>query len=99
MPRERRGLRGDSLLEVTVGDDGEDAVINDRVSWAVELFGKASLCDGHTNAVREPLAEWASGRFDAGGQAELWVPRGERAPLAERAEVIKGQAVAGEMNE
>jgi hypothetical protein len=27
------------------------------------------------------------------------MPRGERAPLAERAEVIKGQAVAGEMNE
>ena len=99
MSRERRGFRGDPLLKVTVGDDREDAVVNDGVPWAVELFGEAALCDGHTDAVREPLAEWAGGGFDAGGEAELWVPRRERAPLAERPEVIKGQAVPGEMDE
>ena len=77
VPRERRGLRGDPLLKIAIRDDGEDAVVNDGVSWAVELLGEAALCDRHTNAVREPLAEWAGGGLDAGGQAELWVPRGQ----------------------
>ena len=99
MPRKRCGLSGDPLLQVTVGDDGEDAVVNDRVPWAVELLGEAALCDCHTNAVGEPLAEWAGGGLNAGGQAELWVPWRERTPLAEGLEVVKGQAVTGEMNE
>ena len=77
MPRERRGLRGDPLLKIAIRDDGEDAVVNDGVSWAVELLGEAALCDRHTNAVREPLAEWAGGGLDAGGQTKLWVPRGQ----------------------
>ena len=99
MPRERRGLRGDPLLQVAVRDDGEDTVVNHRVPWAVELCGEAALCDRHTNAVGEPLAERASGGLNAGGQAELWMPWCERAPLAERLEVVEGQAVAGEMDE
>ena len=77
VPRERRGLRGDPLLQVAVGDDGEDTVINHRVSWAVELFGEAALCDRHADAVGESLAERAGGGLNAGGQAELWVPRCE----------------------
>ena len=77
VPRERRGLRGDPLLKIAIRDDGEDAMVNDGVSWAVELLGEAALCDRHTNAVREPLAEWAGGGLDAGGQTKLWVPRGQ----------------------
>ena len=36
---ERRGLGGDPLLQVTVGDDREDAMIDDGVPWLVELSG------------------------------------------------------------
>ena len=75
--RERRRFGGDPLLQVAVRDDGEDTVINHRVPWSVELFGEAALCDRHAYAVSESLAERAGGGLDAGGQAELWVPRRE----------------------
>ncbi len=73
VPRERCGLGGDPLLKIAIRDDGEDAMVNNGVPWAIELFGEAALCDRHTNAVREPLAEWPGGGLNAGGQAELRV--------------------------
>ena len=97
--RERRGFGGDPLLQVAVRDDGEDAVVNDVVPWAVELFGEATFRNRHANAVGEPLTERAGGGFNACGEAELWVTRGERAPLAECLEVVERQAISGEMNQ
>ena len=74
MPRERCRLGGNPLLQVAVGDDGEDAVINDGVPWAVELFSESALRNRHADTIREALAEWAGGCFNASGQSELWVP-------------------------
>ncbi len=96
---ERAGLVGDALLDVTVGGDAPDVVPERRVG-AVRLgVEQAALAAGrhrHADRVAEALAERPGGGLHARGVAVLRVARGERAPLAQRLEVVQRQRVAGE---
>ena len=83
MAGERCRLGGDSLLQVAVGDDREDAVVDHRVSRSVELCGEAPLGDRRADAVRKPLAERTGGRLHAGRESELRMAWRARSPLSE----------------
>ena len=94
MAGQRGRLVGDALLEAAVAGDHVGVVVADlgRVLGAQPPFG-----DAHAHPVGHPLAEGAGGHLDAGGVVVLGVARGAAAPLAEAAEVVEGQAVAGEV--
>ena len=68
-------------------------------SWpvAVELLRQPALGDGHAHGVRQPLAERAGRRLDAGREAVLRVAGRDRAPLAERLDVLEAHPVAREV--
>jgi hypothetical protein len=91
MARDRRRLRRDSLHQVAVGADREDAVIDDlgAVALAEEALGH-----GHADAVREPLSERARRRLDTGGVPELGMAGRERAQLPEAPDLVERQVVA-----
>ena len=93
------GLGGDALHEVTVGGDDVGVVVDDRVAGAVVAGGEPLLGDGEADGVGEALAEGAGGDLHAGGQAALRVAGGDAAPLAEALDLVKGEVVAGEMEE
>ena len=99
VPGQRRRLRRDALLEIAVGHDRVDAMIDDLVARPVELVGQPALGDRHPDAVREALAERAGGRLDARREAVLGVARRPRAPLAEALEVVERDVVAGQVED
>ena len=74
-------------------------MIDHGVARSVELCGEAALGDRHSNTVRESLAERTRGRLDTRGEAVLRMPRRERAPLAERFQVVDGEPVPGEVQQ
>ena len=96
---ERRRLGGDALLQVAVGDDPVDAVVDQRMVGAVELGREAAFGDRHADPVGEALAERTGRRLDAGRQAVFGMAGRARAPLAERLQVLEGDAVAGQVEE
>ena len=71
------------------------------MAWSgpVELGRQALLGDGHADGVGEALAERSGGRLDARREAVLRVARRPRAPLAEVAQLVQRQVVAGEMQQ
>ena len=99
--RARQGgrLRGDSLLQVAVGDDDVGVVVDNFVFGSVVMVGQPPLGHGHPYPVSKPLAQGAGGHFHAGGQAVLWVARCLAAPLSEALQLLQGQVVAGEVKE
>ena len=99
VPRQRRHLRRDALLEVAVGRDDVRPVVDDVVPVAVELGRQATLGDGHPDRVRQPLPERPGRRLDARRQPRLRVARRLRPPLPERLELRQRQVVAGEVEQ
>src|ERR1035437_3011559 len=99
MPRQRRGLGGDPLLKVTIGADGVHEMIDQVVARPVELSREAALGNRHPDAVRESLAERSGGPLDTLGMSMLGVAGSERAPLAERLQVLERQPVAGQIEQ
>ena len=97
---ERRGLAGDALLDVAVGGDAPDLVVERALAVRCVRVEQAALAPGghrHADRVADALAQRAGGGLDAGGVPVLGVPGGERAPGAQRLEVVELQAVAGEV--
>ena len=97
MPGERRGLGGDALHQVAVGDDREDVVVLDVLA---EALAQEALGERHADAVGEALAERAGRDLDAGRHVhvvELRVARRDRAPLAEALQVVERDVVPGEV--
>ncbi len=94
------GLRGDALLEAAVAGDREDEVVERRLALrGVRVEQTALVAGGHRHAHRvgDTLAQRAGRRLHAGGVAVLGVPRGLRAPRAERFEVGQLQAEPGQV--
>ena len=86
---ERRGLGGDALHEVAVGDDRVDVVVLDL---GPERLAQELLGHRHADAVGEALAERPGRDLDARRDVHavaLGVARGERAPLAEVLELVE----------
>src|SRR5450759_897161 len=99
MPRQRRSLGRDHLLPVDVGADGVHEMIDQVVARPVELKREAALGNRHPDAVRESLAERSGRRLDTLGMSMLGVAGSERAPLAERLQVLDRQPVAGQIEQ
>ena len=81
----------DALLHAAVAGDDVDVVVERRLARrgvGVEQPALAAGGHGHADAVGDALAERAGGDLDAGGVAVLGVARGERAPGAQRLEVV-----------
>ena len=97
---EGAGLVADALLEVTVGGDRPDVVVEHRLAaFGVRVQQPALAAGGHRHAdrVADALAQRAGGGLHAGGVPVLGVSRGQRAPLPQRLEVVEAQAVAGQV--
>ena len=86
-PAMRRGLGGDALLEVAVGGEAPDRVVERAAPGrGVRVEQAALVARGHRHAdrVAEALAERSGGRLDADGVAVLGVARRQRAPACGR---------------
>gem|GEM_PF-4319854 len=91
------GLLGDALLQAAVAREAHHEMVEDLVLRGVEV-GRGHLGgDGHADDVAGALAERAGGRLDAGGLAELGVPRGLGVELTEGLHLVDGQVEAGEV--
>ncbi len=91
---------GDALLDVAVGDDRVDEVVERRLARrgvGVEQAALAARGHRHADGVAEALAERAGGGLHAGRQPVLGVAGGDRAPGAERLQVVERQPVAGQV--
>ena len=96
---DRGGLGGDALLDVAVGADGVDLVVERRVAERGVRVEQAVLAAGghrHADGVADALAERTGGGLDAGGVAVLRVARGLAAPGAQRLEVVELEAPAAQ---
>ena len=97
---QRGRLAGDALLHVAVGGDAPDVVVEQALALGGVGVEQAALAAGrhrHADRVADALAERAGGGLDAGGVAVLRVARGQRAPGAQRLEVVELEAVAGQV--
>ena len=96
---QRGSLGGDAFLEVAVGGDDPDGVVERaraRGSVGVEQAAHAALGVGEAHRGGQALAQRAGGDFHAGGVLVLRVARRQRIPGAQRLKVLQFQAVAGE---
>ena len=99
VPGEGAGLVADALLDVAVGDDAPDVVVEDRRAGLGLRVEQAALAAGrhrHADRVAQALPERAGGGLHAGGVPVLGVTRRERAPLPQRLEVVQAQRVTGQ---
>ena len=97
---DRGRLAADALLEVAVGGDRVDVVVEQRLAGRGVRVEQAALAAGghrHADRVGQTLAERAGGHLDAGGVAELGVARGLGAPGPQRLEVVELEAEAAEV--
>ena len=104
LPRSRCPARDDAsaeiaLHEVAVRHDRVRAVVDDRVTGAVEAIREKPLGDRHADGVRRPLPERPGRRLDARREPVLGVPRGPAPPLAKRLQVVERQVVAGQVEQ
>jgi len=97
VPGERGGLGGDALHQVAVAGDHVGVVVDDLMLGVVELGRQVRLGDRHADGVPEPLAQGPGRRLDTGRHAALGMSGRPAAPLAERAEVVEREVVAGQM--
>ena len=91
---QRGGLVADALLEAAVAGDDEGVVV-DHVG--AERGAQPALGEAHADAVGEALAERAGRDLDPGGVAGFGMAGRAAAPLAELAQVVEGEAVAGQV--
>jgi hypothetical protein len=68
---QRCSLCRDAFLQVAVGADRVDVVVDQIELGLVELAGHTSLGDCHTHRVCESLSQRAGRGLDAGGEAVL----------------------------
>ena len=100
MARQRGGLGRDALLEVAVGSDDPDCVVEGRLAGSglwVHQPAEAALAVGEPDRSGEALAERPGRDLHAVGVAVLGVARSLGAPGAQGLDVLQLQAVAGEV--
>ena len=67
---------GDAFHEAAVAEERVGVVVNNLVTWAVELRSQGLFGNGETNGVGDPLPKRAGGGFNARRIAILGMPRG-----------------------
>ena len=87
------GLVGDPLHEIAVRAEGNRAVMDDLVAWAVEVARHPALGQRHPHRVGDPLAKWTRCGLDPWGVVQLRVSGGLASPLAEVSNFLFGQVV------
>jgi hypothetical protein len=90
---ERCRLVADALHQAAVTGDGERVVV-DRLT--AESGAQIAFGDRHSDRVGETLTERSGSDLDAGGVADLGMARRRRFPLAECAQVVEFEPVAGQ---
>ena len=88
------GFVRDTLLETPVASDRPDPVVD---KFSAVLRPQSALSDRQPHRVGESLPEGAGRHLDAWRDADLWVPWGTRAELAERPQVIERQVVPSQV--
>ena len=99
-PGERGSLVSDALLDVAVGDDRVDEVVERRLARCgvgVEQAALAARGHRHADSVAEALAERPRGGLDALCQPVLGVAGGDRSPGAEGLQVVEPHPVPGQV--
>ena len=97
---DRRRLRGDALLDIAVGGDHVDVVVEGRGAGRCVRVEQAALpprCHGHADRRREPLAQRPGGDLHTAGVPMLGVARRQRPPGPQRLEVGELQTVPGQV--
>ncbi len=97
---ERSGLGRDALLDVAVARDDVDEVVERRGAGrrlGVEQTALVASRVGEADGGGEALAERAGRDLDALGVAVLGVSRGQRAPGAQRLQIIELETEAAEV--
>ena len=98
--RQGRSLSGNALLQVTIGSNGVDVVVEGRLAGRCLWIEKAALFPcrhGHANGGSKALAKGASGDFHAIGMVHLRVSRRARSPGAQLLEIVHLQAKAAQV--
>ena len=100
MPGQRGHLVADAFLDVAVGDERVDVVVERAASGLGVRVVQAPFPPrghGHADRVAEALAQRAGGGLHAGRQAVLGVPGRDAAPGAVGLQVIQGHPVPGQV--
>ena len=98
--RQGRSLSGNALLQVTIGRNGVDVVVEGRLVGRCLWIEKAALFPcrhGHANGGSKALTKGASGDFHAIGVVHLRVARRARSPGAQLLEIVHLQAKAAQV--
>ena len=74
-------------------------MIDDLVAFPVETPGQHLLAKRHAHGVRDTLTQRSGGRFHAGRFAVFGMARGSAVQLTEVLQLIKGQFVAGKVQQ
>ncbi len=88
------GLVTDALGQAAITGDDVDVVV---AQLGPEAGSEVAFGHGHADPVGQTLAERARGDLDAGGVTGLGVPRRGRVPLAELAQVLEFETLAGQV--
>ena len=101
MAGERAGLVAGALHEVAVAAEDEGAVVDglEAAVGGVDARREHPLREGHADGRGEALAERTCRRLDAGRVAVFGMAGGEAAELAELADVVERDAVAGKVEQ
>ncbi len=89
----------DAFHHAAVAHEGVGVVVDDVVTWAVELRRQGAFGDGEADGVGDTLAQRAGGGLNARGVAVLRVARGFGMELTEVFQLAHRQVVAGEVQE
>ena len=98
--RQRRGLRGHTLLETAVADKAVDEVVEDRLALGCVRIEQAAFpARGHRHAdcVADARAEGPGGALDEPGVAVLGMPRALGSPGSQRLQVLELEVGTGQV--
>ncbi len=90
---------GDPFHQAAVANKCVGVMVDDLEIGAVEPGGQMSLADRHTDRRCHALTERPSCHFDTDSVTEFRMARRLAAPLAERLQIIQGQAVAEQVKQ
>ena len=91
------GFVGHAFHEAAVTEEHVSVVVDDRVFGGVEAGGQHLFGQGHAHGGRDALTQGTGGHFHAGGHVAFGMAGGAGAQLAEVADVVHAQVVAGEV--
>ena len=74
-------------------------MIDDVVTFLVELTGQRFFCNRHTDGIGDALSQRAGGGFHARRIAVFRMPRGFGMQLTEGFQILDGQIIAGQMQQ